>query len=402
MKYRRFGKADWEVSAFSLGSMRLPAAELSASAREDDLSVSVIRNAVDAGVNYLDVGYPYDLVRQQCLCRLISRALRDGYRQKVKLTATLPISAVTSLFDCDRYLNDQLRWLETDTVEFLLLATLNRENWPKVQELGVLGWAERAMSDARVGRLGFSFHDHYQPLRTVIAAYDHWTLCQFQFSYMDVDHDPGVSGIKYAADKGLAVVVTEPLRGGRLATEPPEPVAKVWAGARQQRTLAEWGLRFVWNLPEIATVVGDVRTLQETAEYIAVADSAQPDSLSVQELVLLSNVREAYQKLNPIRCTSCRACMPCPEGIDVPRIFEIYNDAIKYRDVETGRCIYRDEQHWAANCTQCGVCVRACAKSLPILDWLQPAHDLLTSGYALAAAELQSQTPNRETGGKNE
>jgi len=94
--------------------------------------------------------------------------------------------------------------------------------------------------------------------------------------------------------------------------------------------------------------------------------------------------------------------MPCPEGIDVPRIFEIYNDAMKYRDVETGRCIYRDEQHWAANCTQCGVCVRACAKSLPILDWLQPAHDLLTSGYALAAAELQSQTPNRETGGKNE
>jgi predicted aldo/keto reductase-like oxidoreductase len=394
MKYRRFGSADWEVSAFSLGSMRLPAAEPGASAGEDDLAVGMIRYAVDAGVNYLDLGYPYDLARQERICRLISRALQDGYRKKVKLTATLPISALTSSSDCDRYLNGQLRWLETDKVEFLLLATLNRENWPKVQELGVLSWAERSMSDGPVGRLGFSFHDHYQPLRTVIAAYDHWALCQFQFSYMDVDHDPGVSGIKYAADKGLAVVVTEPLRGGRLAAEPPESVAKVWAGALQQRTLAEWGLRFVWNLPEIATVVGDVGALRDAAEYIAVADNAEPDGLSVQELVLLSNIREAYQKLNPIRCTSCRACMPCPEGIDVPRIFEIYNDAIKYRDIETGRCIYRDEQHWAANCTQCGACVAACAKSLPILDWLRPAHDLLTSGYTPAAAEARSETPS--------
>ena len=402
MKYRRFGSADWEVSAFSLGSMRLPVGEPAASTGEDDLAVGMIRLAIDAGVNYLDLGYPYDLVRQERLCRLISRALRDGYRQKVKLTATLPISALASSSDCDRYLNDQLRWLETDTVEFLLLATLNRENWPKVQELGVLSWAERAMSDGRVGRLGFSFHDHYQPLKTVIAAYDHWTLCQFQFSYMDVDHDPGVSGIKYAADKGLAVVITEPLRGGRLAAEPPEPVAKVWAGARQQRTLAEWGLRFVWNLPEIATVVGDVGTLRETAEYIAVADHAEPDGLSVEELVLLSNVREAYQKLNPIRCTSCRACMPCPEGIDVPRVFEIYNDAIKYLDVETGRCIYRDEQHWAANCTQCGVCVRGCAKSLPILAWLPLAHDLFVSDYVLTSTELQQRIPSRKTGEKNE
>jgi predicted aldo/keto reductase-like oxidoreductase len=254
-------------------------------------------------------------------------------------------------------------------VDFFLLGELDRYRWPRLKELDVLGWAEKAMTSGRIGRLGFSFHDHYQILRDILADYDGWTLAQFQYSYMDADHLPGVSGLKYAAEKGLAVVATEPLQGGRLTKEPPPSVAKVWAAAPQKRSLAEWGLRWVWGHPEIATTVSDMSTLEQVKENIALADKAEPDSLTIAEEVLISRVRDAYRKLKPIPCTTCHGCMPCPQGINVPRLFELYNDAVMYGDMETARAIYQREGHDIANCNHCGVCV--CGREIPILDWLE-------------------------------
>jgi predicted aldo/keto reductase-like oxidoreductase len=233
------------------------------------------------------------------------------------------------------------------------------------------------MIDGRIDKLGFCFHDHFQILKKIIADYDHWTFCQFQYSYMDVDHDPGFSGIQYATEKGLAVVITEPLRWGRLTKEPPESVAEIWASAKQKHTLVEWGLRWIWNHPEVSVVVSDMSTMEQVVENVALADNAEPDSLVVQELVLISKVREAYQKLKPISCPSCRACMPCPQGIDVPRIFELYNDAIIYNDTKTARSLYSGEQHCADSCTECGACENTCAKNLEVIEWLKKAHELL-------------------------
>jgi predicted aldo/keto reductase-like oxidoreductase len=246
---------------------------------------------------------------------------------------------------------------------------LNRDSWPCLKELNVLAWAEKAMADGRIGKLGFSFHDHYQILRDILDDYNGWTLAQFQYSYMDADYQPGVSGLKYAAEEGLAVVAAEPLRGGRLTKEPPESVAEAWVTASQKRSLADWGLRWVWNHPEIAVAVSDMSTLAQLKENIAQADSAQADSLPVAEEVLISRVRDAYRELKPIPCTTCRGCMPCPQGIDVPRLFELYNDAVMYGDMETARAIYKMEKHDINSCDQCGLCV--CGRDIPILEWLE-------------------------------
>jgi predicted aldo/keto reductase-like oxidoreductase len=377
MKYRRFGMLDWEVSVLGFGVMRLPSIDEGPANRTEAESIQMIRYAIDHGVNYLDSNYPYYMKRYERVTRLISQALQDGYRQKVKVAATLPSFLMNSSPDFDRYLNGQLRWLQMDRIDFYLLGGLNRETWPTLQELGVLRWAEGAMKDGRIDNLGFSFHDDYQVLRDILVAYDKWALSQFHYSYMDVAHHPGFGGLKYAAEKGLAVVVSEPLRGGRLTKEPPESVAKVWASAKQKRTPAEWGLRWVWNHPEVSVVVSDMRTMEQVAEDVALADSAEPDSLTVQELILISKVREAYHKLRPIPCTACHCCMPCPQGIDVPRIFELYNDAIVYRDIETPRFIYGIEQHDVESCTECGSCVDTCPKKIAILDYLKAAHQLL-------------------------
>jgi len=356
--------------------MRLPLIDKAPANINEAESVKMIRYAIDHGVNYLDLGYPYNMRQHERLTRLISQALKDGYRQKIKLAASLPSLFINSSLDFDRYLNEQLRWLQTDRIDFYLLGGLDRETWPRLQRLDVLRWAEGAMADERIDKLGFSFHDHFQVLREIMDAYDNWALCQFQYSYMDVDHQPGVGGLKYAAEKGLAVVITEPLRGGRLTKEPLKSVARVWASAPQKRTLAEWGLRWVWNHPEVSTVVSGMSTMEQVVENVALADSAEPDSFSIQEEVLISQVREAYRKLRLIPCTFCRACMPCPQGIDVPRLFELYNDAIMYGDIETARSIYDMEQHDIDNCNECGVCVDACGKEIAIVDWLKKLSEI--------------------------
>ena len=176
---------------------------------------------------------------------------------------------------------------------------------------------------------------------------------------MDIAHDPGVSGLKLTAERGPAVVVSEALRHGRLTRGLPPSVADLWSTVAGRRTLAEWGLTFVWSVPEVSTVVCDMSTMDDVAEDVALADRAEPECLTVQEEVLVSRVREAYRTLRPVNCPSCRACMPCPQGIDVPRIFEIYNGAFMYGDVALGRSIYRDEGHDAGACTKCGTCERA-------------------------------------------
>jgi predicted aldo/keto reductase-like oxidoreductase len=360
---------DWEASVLGFGVRRLPRLGNNPSAIDEAESIGMLRYAIDHGVNYLDLGCPYDLELQERLITVVARALQNGYRARIKIAASLPSLIIDSSTDFDNYLNQQLNWLKAETIDFFLLGWLNRESWPRLKELGVLGWAEKAMASGRIGKLGFSFHDHFQTLRSIVNDYDGWTLVQFQYSYMDADYLPGVSGLKYAADSGLAVVAAEPLRGGRLTKEPPPSVAEVWATAPQKRPLAEWGLRWVWNHPEVASAVCDMSSMAQLKENIALAGKAKADSLTVAEEVLISRVRDAYRKLRPIPCTACRGCMPCPQAIDVPRLFELYNDAVMYGDTETAQAIYRWEKHNIDSCNQCGLCV--CGREIPILDWLK-------------------------------
>jgi predicted aldo/keto reductase-like oxidoreductase len=352
--------------------MRLPPADEDPKNIDEVESIEIIRFAIDHGVNYLDLGHSH-----KRLTPLISQALQDGYRQKIKITASLPSLFTSSPQDFDRYLNEQLNWIGTEKIDFYLLGVLNRETWPKLKELGALSWAERAMSSGRIDHLGFSFHDHFHILREILEAYDNWTLGQFEYSYADADHLPGFSGLRRAAEKGLAVVAAEPLQGGRLTKEPPESVAKVWATASQKRSLAEWGLRWVWNHPEVSNIVCDMSTREQVVENLTLADSAKPDSLTIQEEVLISRVRDAYRKLQPIPCATCYGCMPCPQGVNVPRIVELYNDAMMYDDIETARSIYRTERHRIDHCNGCGACVDACGREIAIVDWLKKISEIL-------------------------
>ena len=251
MKYRTFGRLDWKPSALGFGAMRLPVLDGDMGKIDEPEAIRMIRYAIDHGVNYVDTAYPYHRGTSEAL---VGRALQEGYREKVRLATKMPCWLIEAPEDFDRYLDEQLERLQTARIDFYLLHALNAKSWPKVQEHGVLDWAERALDDGRIGHLGFSFHDDYSVFEEIVNATDLWTFCQIQYNYMDVEEQAGRKGLLYAADKGLAVVVMEPIRGGQLV-DPPESVAELWESAPQQRTPADWALQWVWNQPEVSLLL---------------------------------------------------------------------------------------------------------------------------------------------------
>jgi len=379
MKYRKFGRLNWEVSVLGFGAMRLPVIDDNKGNIDEREAIRMIRYAIDHGVNYLDTAYGYHEGQSECL---VGRALKDGYRERVKIATKLPARLVESAQDFDRFFNEQFERLQIEKIDFYLLHGLNGQSWPKVRDLGVLRWAEDKMAQGHFDYLGFSFHDDYKVFKEIVDAYDNWTLAQIQYNYMDVDYQAGRRGLEYAAGKGLAVVVMEPLRGGRLAKEPPVPVTKVWGTAPQKRTPAEWGLLWVWNHPEVSVALSGMSTMEQVKENVATADISKPNNLTSDELSLIGRVREAYNSLSPVPCTGCGYCMPCPNGVEIPRILQMYNEAIMYDDPQIAQSRYQNpdilkEEQRADQCVECNECLEACPQKIAIPEWLKKAHELL-------------------------
>jgi len=375
MQYRRLGKLDWEVSVLGFGVMRLPLADKETEKVDEPESVRMMRYAIDHGVNYIDTAYPYHEGQSE---GIVGKALKDGYRERVKVATKLPVWLVEDAQAFDRYLNEQLERLQMEKIDFYFLHGLNSQRWPKVRDLGVIRWAEGAMADGRFDHLSFSFHDNFETFKQIVDDYDNWTSAQVQYNYMDVGYQAGRRGVEYAASKGLAVVVMEPIRGGQL-TKPRGPVAKVWESAAQKRSPAAWALLWVWTQPEVSVVLSGMSTMEQVMENVALADSARPGILSPEELAVVDRAREAYKGLSPIPCTNCKYCMPCSSGVDISGIFEIYNDTMIYEDPEEARWLYsqlKEEQH-ADQCTKCAECTDACPQGIDIPEWLEKVHAFL-------------------------
>ena len=373
MQYRRFGKLDWKVSALGFGAMRLPVINNEQTNIDEPEAIRMIRYAIDHGVNYLDTAYPYHGGNSE---RIVGRALKDGYREKMKLATKLPVRMCESADDFDRFFNEQLERLDTDKIDFYLLHGLNGRSWSKVRDLGILRWAEEKMAAGKFDYLGYSFHDELSAFKEIVDAYD-WTFCQVQYNYMDIEIQAGRKGVEYAANKGMAIVVMEPLRGGKLGKQP-EPVMKVWDSASQKRSPAEWALLWVLDQPEISVALSGMSTMEQVVENVQIASRSAPGMLTDEEIKLFDRVREAYEGLSPIPCTACGYCLPCPNGVEIPRNFQIYNDAMMYEDMRIGRFYYRggrlEDGQRADQCTECGECVEACPQEINIPEWLKKIH----------------------------
>lgn len=406
MQYRDFGGIGFRPSVLGFGAMRLPqladgtAATDAAFARIDvETADSMLRRAVEAGVNYVDTAYPYhDGASERWLghaLRVVAAELfgpgEDGLarlRLQLRVATKLPMFRVQSHDDCERYFSEQLERVQLDSVDFYLLHGLRAGSVDKLREYGVLEWAEKALADGRIGHLGFSFHDQYPVFEEVVEATDLWEFCQIQYNYMDEEFQAGTRGLEYAARKGLGVIVMEPLRGGRLSRRPPEAVAALWTAANARRAAAgeaprtpvEWALQWVWSHKDVSFLLSGMSSMEQLEENLACAGRAAVSAQTEDELATYRQVRDAYLACSPIDCTNCRYCMPCPNGVAIPEVLGIYNDAIIY---DGGPAAARFAYGWmpepqrAESCTQCHDCEELCPQQIAIPGWLEKIREFV-------------------------
>jgi predicted aldo/keto reductase-like oxidoreductase len=378
MQYRTFGKLDWKVSVLGFGAMRLPLLGDGSGKIDEPEATRMLHYAIDRGVNYVDTAYPYHGGESE---KFVGRALQGGYRDKVRLATKLPCWLVKTADDFDRLLNEQLERLQTDHIDFYLLHGLNAGRWDDLTKLKVFDWAEKARASGRFHHLGFSFHDEYEVFQRIVDGYDKWVFCQIQYNFMDEEHQAGTRGLQYAAGKGLAVVVMEPIRGGRLSIAPPPPIQEIWETAPIQRTPADWALQWVWNHPEVSVVLSGMSAMQHVEENVASAERSGPGQMTEEELALIGRVRDKYREICPIPCTKCEYCLPCPNEVNIPRILEIYNEAVMYNEYGSARLFYSwlGENERADNCIECLECEDKCPQNIAITEWLKKADELLAA-----------------------
>lgn len=377
MKFRKFGRLDWQVSALGFGCMRLPTIGGDHSKVDEPEAIRMIRFAIDNGVNYIDTAYPYHGGNSEIV---VGKALMDGYRERVRLATKMPIWNINSKEDMDRIFDEQLKKLQTEYLDFYLLHALNNERWKKAVGLNVFDWAEGVVSEGRIKHLGFSFHDDFEVFKEIIDSYDKWTLCQIQYNYENEDVQAGTRGLKYAASKGLAVVIMEPLLGGTLANPPPA-VNQIWDKAGKNPV--EMALKWLWNKPEISVVLSGMSRMEQVEQNILFASTSGIGILADEDLELVSRVHKTYKALRPIPCTKCGYCMPCPNGVDIPRNFELYNDAVAYNDMGKARWMYNSngfpKEQRAGACVACKTCEEKCPQKIRISEWMQRIDEELRS-----------------------
>jgi hypothetical protein len=375
MLYRNVPKNGDRLSILGFGAMRLPADEASGNIQEQK-AIALMRRAIDNGVNYFDTAWPYHGGQSE---PVVGKMLKDGYRDKVKIATKLPSWAITSRGQMDEILNSQLEKLGVSTIDYYLLHALEGDSWDRLKELGVIEFLETAKKDGRIANIGFSFHGNKEDFIRIIDAYD-WVFCQIQYNFLDTGNQAGTHGLEYAAQKEVAVMIMEPLRGGNISKPvPPPAIQALWDKADIRRTPAEWALRWVWNHPEATVVLSGMNTDEQLDENLKLADDATANALTASELDLVEKVADTYRELMPIGCTGCQYCMPCPAGVNIPSCFEVYNTAKMFEETrQRTQFVYavrnggvRGNKSFASLCVECGECMEHCPQHIEIPERLK-------------------------------
>jgi len=378
MRYRSFPKIpDLPVSILGFGCMRLPVVGGDLSRIDEEAATRLLRDAVDRGVNYVDTAYPYHNGESE---PFVGRALKGGYRERVQLATKCPTWLVRGEGDWERLLDEQLRRLDTDHVDFYLIHAINTDRWETVRRFGGLRALDRAKADGRIRHAGFSFHGSPGCFAEAIAGYD-WEFCQIQLNLLDTEFQAGVAGMRLAASRGVGVIAMEPLRGGTLAAAQPEAVRAIWSRGGRPWSAAEWAWRWVWHHTEVVTALSGMNAPEQLAENLAVADAAEAGGLSAAELALADAVRSHYLAGMEVPCTTCGYCLPCPSGVLIPDVFSMVNTVAMFDSLAATSAGYK----WimvargigADSCAECGECEPKCPQSIPIRDALKSAHQLL-------------------------
>ena len=371
MKYRTMGKLGIQSSAFGLGCMRFNGQASGDSVIDEQKAVSLIRKAVDGGVTYIDTAYVYLDKTSEIV---LGKALLDGYRDRVTIATKVPPDLVHSREDLEKVLAEELEKLQTDHIDFYLMHAMNKQKWEHMKAIGAPQFFDDMKREGKIRYKCFSFHGPYEEFEYILNDWN-WDMCQIQYNFMDINNQAGTRGLELAGSKGIPVVIMEGLLGGRLANAP-ENVQALYDAFPIRRSPVEWAFRWLCNHPEVGVVLSGCNEAEQIEENLRIFDTVEAGIMSPEELQLMDAVRDAYISRTKIGCTGCRYCMPCPNGVNIPGLFSVWNNVSLYGiDPKTdwGYRMILDKDSGADKCVACGACEAACPQHLNIIDSLASA-----------------------------
>ena len=371
MQYRTMPGSDEKLSVLGFGCMRLPTKGRFVSSIDVQEAKKQILYAIDNGVNYLDTAYPYHKGESESF--LGKYILKNGYREKVNIATKLPVFMINKKEKFDEIFSKQLAKLNVEYIDYYLLHAINGSTWEKMKSLGIIDWMKGIKNQGRVRKLGFSYHGAYEDFPGVVNDFD-WDFTQIQYNILDENMQAGRAGIEYAHDKGLGVIVMEPLRGGSLAGKLPRQIEQIYERSGISRSPAQWALRWIYDNPAVTLLLSGMNDLEHIKQNIETASQAYPRCMTPDEKKIVEEVKEKYLELMAVGCTGCGYCLPCPAGINIPGAFKDLNNyhmfnksSSKFFHIAFNGIMTKDgKPHLAVNCIECGECEKKCPQNIEI------------------------------------
>lgn len=368
MQYREMPLAGDKLSTLGFGCMRFPS---NGTRVNEEEAIRQIRYAIDKGINYLDTAWPYHNGMSEII---LGKALKGKYREKVKIADKLPHWMCKTREDMDYYLNEQLKRLSVEKIDYYLIHMLDGQSWEKNKKNGILDFIKEAIQSGKITNIGFSFHGARDDFKAIIDDYN-WQFCQIQYNILDENAQAGREGLEYAWNKQIGVIVMEPLRGGVLANKLPPAVEKIYRDSDNNRSNVNWALSWILNHPGIVTVLSGMNTQEQIDENITISSAIEVNSMNKNELTTVKNAAEKFRILMKIPCTACQYCMPCPKGVNIPQAFAFYNNRYMFKDKMMNQAFYLlqlddiqegRKKSLASQCVGCGLCMKHCPQKIEI------------------------------------
>ncbi|MEY8390240.1 aldo/keto reductase [Lachnospiraceae bacterium] len=368
MLYRTNPKNKKELSILGYGCLRYTK---KGTGIDQEKAEEEMRIAIEHGVNYFDTAYTYG-GSEVCLGKFLAK----GYRDKVNIATKLPHYFVKETGDLERYFMEQLSRLQTDHVEYYLMHMLNdTDAWERLKNLGLREWIAEKKKKGQIENIGFSFHGSTDNFLKILEVYD-WDFCQIQYNYLDEHSQAGRRGLTRAHEKGMPVIIMEPLRGGRLVQGLPKTAVRLLEKEEPKRSPAEWGLRWLWDQPEVTVVLSGMNASEQVEENVRIASEAEVGCMNAHDREVIEQLKTEINRCMKVPCTGCSYCMPCPAGVDIPGCFAAYN--IRYTDNwYQGMKTYimcttlKTNPTNASKCLKCGKCERHCPQNISIRKELE-------------------------------
>lgn len=370
MNYRkdRYGN---DISILGFGCMRFARKNGAIDMQEAEREILA---AIEGGVNYFDTAYIYP-GSEAAVGEIFAK---NNLREKIHIATKLPHYLIKSREGMEKLFNEQLKRLKTDYIDYYLMHMLTDvQTWEKLKKLGILEFLEEKKQSGAIRQIGFSYHGNSGMFCKLVDAYD-WDFCQIQYNYMDEHTQAGRKGLQYASEKGLPVIIMEPLRGGKLVNLLPQKATELFAAHPAGYTPAQWAFRWLWNQKEVTCVLSGMNSMEMVQDNLQTASTATVGEMGSTEEEMFHSVIGAINAKMKVGCTGCGYCMPCPKNVDIPGMFAAYNRRYsegKFAGLkEHFMCsAARQDSTAAYQCIGCGKCESHCPQHIEIRKKLKEA-----------------------------